>query len=85
MAWEAIKLGKSLKLKYFDMWGALGPEADPKDPWFGFHKFKQGYGGKLEEYIGTYDIVFNYPLYLTFTTIDKLQPLKLFLLKIIGK
>src|SRR3989344_1027390 len=47
VAWEAMKLGKKLGLKKFDMWGALGPDADPKDPWYGFHKFKQGYGGKL--------------------------------------
>ena len=53
VAWEAIKLGKKLKLKKFDMWGALGPNASKNDPWFGFHRFKQGYGGKLVEYIGT--------------------------------
>ena len=44
IAWEAIKLGKKLGLKKFDMWGALGENADPEDPWFGFHRFKKGYG-----------------------------------------
>ncbi len=81
VAWEAIKLGKKMGLKKFDMWGALGPDADPKDPWFGFHRFKQGYGGRLVEYIGTYDLVLNWPLYLAFSFIDKLMPLKVFLLK----
>ena len=85
VAWEAIKLGKKLGLKKFDMWGALGPNADPKDPWFGFHKFKQGYGGQLVEYIGTYDLVFNWPLYLTFTLVDKLTPIKIILLRLLGK
>ncbi|EKD91397.1 MAG: femAB family protein [uncultured bacterium] len=85
VAWEAIKLGKKLGLKEFDMWGALGPNADPKDPWYGFHRFKQGYGGKLVEYIGTYDLVFNNAVYWTFTSIDKLTPLKVFLLKVLGK
>lgn len=85
IAWEAIKLGKKLGLKTFDMWGALGPNADPKDPWFGFHKFKQGYGGRLVEYIGTYDIVFDWPIYLIFTAIDKLTPVKVFLLKLLRK
>ncbi|MDO8573632.1 MAG: peptidoglycan bridge formation glycyltransferase FemA/FemB family protein [Candidatus Daviesbacteria bacterium] len=84
-AWEAIKLGKKMGLKKFDMWGALGPDADAKDSWYGFHKFKLGYGGKLVEYIGTYDLVFNWPVYLTFTAIDKLTPLKIFLLKLLGK
>lgn len=85
VAWEAIKLGKKMGLKQFDMWGALGPEADSKDPWFGFHKFKAGYGGKLVEYIGTYDLVFNDPLYWLFTSIDRFTKLKVLLLKLIGK
>lgn len=85
VAWEAIKLGKKLKLKTFDMWGALGPDANPKDPWFGFHRFKQGYGGELVEYIGTYDLVFDLPIYLMFTAIDKLTPIKIFLLKLLKR
>lgn len=85
VAWEAIKLGKKLKLKQFDMWGALGPNPNPTDPWLGFHKFKQGYGGKLVEYIGSYDLVFNHTLYYTFTFIDKFTKLKVALLKLIGK
>lgn len=83
ICWEAIKLGQKLNLKYFDMWGALGPDANPQDPWYGFHKFKAGYGGKLTEYIGTYDLVLNWPLYIMFTLVDKLTPLKLFLLKLL--
>ncbi len=85
IAWEAIKLGKKLNSKKFDMWGALGPDANTKDPWYGFHKFKTGYGGKLVEYPGTYDLVFNWPIYLMFTVIDKLTPFKVFLLKMLRK
>lgn len=85
VAWEAIKIGKRLKLKYFDMWGALGPNADPTNPWYGFHRFKQGYGGQLIEYIGTYDLIFNQPVYYLFTAIDKLTPLKVLLLKLLRK
>ncbi len=81
VAWEAIKLGKKLKLKKFDMWGALGPNANPNDPWQGFHRFKKGYGGQLVEYMGTFDLIFNWPIYLIFTFIDKLTPLKIFLLQ----
>lgn len=77
VAWEAIKLGKKLKLKKFDMWGA--------DFKHGFHKFKQGYGGQLVEYIGTFDLILNWPIYLLFTFIDKLMPLKVFLLKWISR
>ncbi|MBI2022202.1 peptidoglycan bridge formation glycyltransferase FemA/FemB family protein [Candidatus Daviesbacteria bacterium] len=84
VAWEAIKLGKKLKCQTFDMWGALGPEASINDPWQGFHRFKAGYGGRLVKYLGTYDLVFNDPLYWAFTFIDKFTSLKVTLLKLIG-
>lgn len=63
MMWEVIKFGKSQGLKKFDMWGALGPNANAKDPWFGFHRFKEGFGGELYEFLGTYDLVLNPPVY----------------------
>lgn len=85
VAWETIKLGKKLNLKYFDMWGALGPDADPKDPWYGFHKFKMGYGGRLVEYLGSFDLVLNYPLYYAFNSVDKFTRLKVAILKILGR
>ena len=73
VAWEAIKLGKKLGFKIFDMWGALGPEPDVNDPWYGFHRFKAGYGGKLVEYVGTYDLVLNPTTYKILNTVDKLR------------
>ena len=85
VAWEAIKLGKSLGLSEFDMWGALGPEADPKDSWYGFHKFKMGYGGRLVEYLGSFDLVENGPLYYAFNSVDKFTKVKVMLLKALGR
>ncbi len=66
LMWEAIRWGKLRGARMFDLWGALGPNPNPHDPWYGFHRFKEGYGGKLVELIGTYDLVANpflYPLY----------------------
>lgn len=86
VAWAAIKEGKRLGLKIFDMWGAAhSPNPDPSDPYYGFHKFKSGYGAKLVEYLGTFDLVFNDPLYWAFTSIDKMTKLKILLLKVLGK
>ncbi len=86
VAWEAIRLGKKLKLKKFDMWGAANnPDPDRSDPYFGFHNFKKGYGGDLVEYLGTLDLVVNWPIYLLFTFVDKLMPLKFILLKLLSK
>lgn len=85
VAWEAIKLGKRLKLKKFDMWGTLGENPDPKNPWIGFHNFKKGLGGKPIEFIGAYDLVLNWSLYLLFNKIDQSIKLKVFLLKLLGE
>lgn len=85
VAWEAIKLGKKMGLKHFDMWGAASPDAPPTDPWFGFTDFKRKYGGKMVEYVGTYDLVFNELLYYVFTFFDRNIKLKSFLLKLIAK
>jgi lipid II:glycine glycyltransferase (peptidoglycan interpeptide bridge formation enzyme) len=73
MMWEMIRYGQTKGLKMFDMWGSLGPEADPKDSWYGFHKFKRGYGGQLVEFVGTYDIVMEPTVYKVFRVADELR------------
>lgn len=73
VCFETIALGKKLKLKYFDMWGALGPEAKDSDPWFGFHRFKAGYGPMHVEYVGTYDLILKPALYNTLNAAEKLR------------
>ncbi len=71
--WEAIKFGRRMGLAYFDMWGALGPAPDKKDPWYGFHRFKEGYGGELVEFVGSYDLVIKPALYEIYKVADKLR------------
>ncbi len=73
MMWEAIKFGRKLGLKTFDMWGALGPNPDKNDPWYGFHSFKEKYGPTHVEYIGSYDLVINPVLYQGYKLVDKLR------------
>jgi lipid II:glycine glycyltransferase (peptidoglycan interpeptide bridge formation enzyme) len=71
MMWEVIKFGKKLGLSKFDMWGALSKNPDPKDPWFGFHRFKQGFGPEHVEFIGSYDLVINPWQYQLYKIADK--------------
>lgn len=73
MMWEAIRFGKKLSLKKFDMWGSLGQNPNPNDPWYGFHKFKQGYGARLVEYVGSYDLVINPYLYFIYKVLNKIR------------
>lgn len=71
--WEVIKFGKKLRLTSFDMWGAMGAEPDAKDPWYGFHRFKQGYGARHVTFIGSYDLVINPMLYEGYKIANKLR------------
>lgn len=73
MMWEMIKLGKKEKCSMLDMWGSLGPEPDKNHQWYGFHKFKMGYGGDLVEFLGTYDYVVDPPLYQIFKIGDNIR------------
>lgn len=70
---SAIKLAKDWGLKYLDMWGALGPEPDINDPWYGFHTFKSGYGARHVEYIGTWDYVAKPLLYKLYVWGEKIR------------
>lgn len=63
MMWEAIKFGQRSGARLFDMWGALGPEPNQSDSWYGFHKFKEGYSPTLVEFVGSYDLIINKILY----------------------
>lgn len=72
--WEAIKYGRKLGLKKFDMWGAANvPDPSEDDPYYGFHRFKQGFGAKLTEFVGSYDFIINPLNYRLLTVADKLR------------
>lgn len=85
--WEAIRYAKGEGLEYFDMWGALGSDPDKKHAWYGFHKFKEGYGARHVEYVGTYDYVVRPIVYWLFRAINAvrwgiLRLLKQFILRV---
>ena len=71
LMWESVKFGQSQNLKTFDMWGCLGPEAREGEQGFGFHRFKQGYGGTLVQYVGTYDFILDRRLYDLYNLVDR--------------
>jgi lipid II:glycine glycyltransferase (peptidoglycan interpeptide bridge formation enzyme) len=73
LMWELIRYGKAKKAKLLDMWGALGPNPNANDPWFGFHRFKAGYGGQLVEFLGTYDLVLRPDNYVVYKQLDTVR------------
>lgn len=73
LMWEAIRLGKQLRARSFDMWGSLAPDYSSADPWAGFTRFKQGYGAEFVEMAGSYDLVVNPTIYKVYNTVYKLR------------
>lgn len=65
MMWEAIKFGKKLGLKTFDLWG--------REEGKGFTKFKEGYNPQVIEFLGTWDLVINKPIYLIYQIAEKIR------------
>ena len=70
MMWEMITWAKREGAKVFDVWGSLGLNPDKNDPWYGFHRFKEGYGGQLMQFVGTFDLVLKQPHYQLFRFAD---------------
>ena len=77
MIFDAKAAGK----KIFDFWGITTSE-DPKDPWYGFSKFKKSFGGYQIDYAGTYDLPINKVKYLAYSL---LRPINKFKRKIFKK
>ncbi|MDR3303268.1 MAG: peptidoglycan bridge formation glycyltransferase FemA/FemB family protein [Treponema sp.] len=73
MMWRVIQYGKASGCTDFNMWGALGPVPDERDSFYGFHRFKQGYGSVLMENVGTYDLVYNKASYRLFGLLNNLR------------
>lgn len=63
MMWAAIRFGKENGCTVFDLWGSLGQNPNETDPRYGFHRFKEGFGTELQEFLGTYDLVVNFAIY----------------------
>jgi len=73
LMWEAIRFGKKMGCTSFDLWGDIEPNPSPDNPYFGFHKFKEGFSPKLTEFLGTYDLVINPGLYQLYKISDSLR------------
>ena len=63
--WESIKFGKKLGLTTFDLWG--------REEGKGFKKFKEGYDPKVIEFLGTWDLIINKPMYAVYKLGEKIR------------
>ena len=65
MMWEAIRFGKNKGLSAFDLWG--------REEGKGFTKFKEGYNPKVIEFLGSWDLIINKPIYYLYRFAEKLR------------
>jgi len=61
LMWHSMMEAKRAGMVTYDLWGILAKE-DKSHPYWGYTFFKNGFGGELVEYIGSYDLPFT-PLY----------------------
>jgi lipid II:glycine glycyltransferase (peptidoglycan interpeptide bridge formation enzyme) len=55
LQWEMIKWAKSLGCGVYDFRGVSG-DRNENNPLYGLYRFKEGFGAKLETYVGEYDL-----------------------------
>ncbi len=75
LVFEGIKKAKEKGCKIFDFWGYVNPQKYPKHPWAGPSFFKEGFGGKVFEFCGTFDFPFS-KKYWIFWSLDFLRKIK---------
>jgi lipid II:glycine glycyltransferase (peptidoglycan interpeptide bridge formation enzyme) len=68
--WQAILDAKEHHLKFYDFWGV---ETDEHHPWYGFSRFKFGFGGEIKERPGTLDYVYSSSWYNAYILLRKLN------------
>lgn len=55
--WETIKRAHERGIQRYDLYGVAPEGAPSSHSWAGISRFKRGFGGKYEEYVGAYDYV----------------------------
>ena len=55
--WRAMRDARDAGCADYDLWGIPPPDARPDAAWAGIGRFKEGFGGRRVEYVGTWDLV----------------------------
>ncbi len=60
LQWEQIKWAKKNAYEIYDFWGI---SQSKKSAWAGFTRFKNGFNGNIENFSGTFDLIYSDVLY----------------------
>ncbi|HPK54157.1 MAG TPA: peptidoglycan bridge formation glycyltransferase FemA/FemB family protein [Smithellaceae bacterium] len=74
--WEAIKQVRKRGCLSYDL-GSVAPVADPAHPFYGMHRFKTGFGGKIVHRTGSWDYPLSMKEYKAFRNFESLSSLTL--------
>ncbi len=71
--WEVMRDAKSRGFNKYDFWGVAPEGADENHHWFGVTRFKTGFGGYREAYLGAWDLPRNPMLYRAYLAAKRLR------------
>jgi peptidoglycan pentaglycine glycine transferase (the first glycine) len=75
LQWAAIKEAKKRGCVFYDFWGYVDPEKNPRHPWAGPTLFKIGFGGRAFAYLKTQDFPISRKYWLILI-LEKLRKIK---------
>lgn len=75
LQWESMCRAKQAGSTHYDFFGIAPADAAPTHSWQGITRFKLGFGGTRESYVGAYDFVFDALGYAGFTMAKRLRKL----------
>ena len=64
--WEAIKYAANNGFNLYNFYGIEGNFKKENNPMYGVYEFKKGFGGRVVELIGEFDLIVNKPKYLLY-------------------
>ena len=78
LQWRQILDAKKTGCKSYDFWGIDSSKSQinsKSNDWSGITRFKKGFGGQERNYIGAYDLVFNWEKYYLYKLFKKVRSL----------
>jgi lipid II:glycine glycyltransferase (peptidoglycan interpeptide bridge formation enzyme) len=72
LQWRAIRLARERGCRFYDLFG-IPPGDDPRHPMHGLFRFKTGFGGRVVNRPGCYDVALRPLLYRLYRSAEKLR------------
>ncbi|MBN2725786.1 peptidoglycan bridge formation glycyltransferase FemA/FemB family protein [Candidatus Mcinerneyibacteriota bacterium] len=78
--WAALREAAERGAQEYDLWG-VAPPGEKSHPWNGLSEFKSGFGGRVQEFAGCWDLPVRRGLYRLFLFAEKMRRFALLMKK----